>query len=110
MHKPNYILTKLCTQFTTYLNTDPALQKPNNNYLTTLQRAAYVKGLPCMKLLPKVHKLEQVASSSNLNKLTRRPIITAYSWINPIHCDFIYLALNWKTSFLYKKRFFKNET
>lgn len=23
LHKPNYILTKLCTQFTTYLNTDP---------------------------------------------------------------------------------------
>lgn len=30
------------------------LQKPKNNYLTTLQRAAYVKALPCMKLLPHV--------------------------------------------------------
>ena len=33
-----------------------------------------------MKLLPKVHKLTDTASPSNLNKLTGRPIITANSW------------------------------
>ena len=36
--------------------------------------------LPYMKLLPKVHKLTDTASPSNLNKLTGRPIITAHSW------------------------------
>jgi len=33
-----------------------------------------------MKLLPKVHKLTEIASPSNLNKLTGWPIITAHSW------------------------------
>ena len=37
--------------------------------------------LPYMKLLPKVHKLDDTASTHNLNKLTGRPIITAHSWI-----------------------------
>ena len=36
--------------------------------------------LPYMKLLPKVHKLTDTASPSNLNKLTGRSIITAHSW------------------------------
>ena len=34
-----------------------------------------------MKLLPKVHKLEHTASTTNITKLTGRPIITARSWI-----------------------------
>ena len=33
-----------------------------------------------MKLLPKVHKLTDTASPTNLDKLTERPIITAHSW------------------------------
>ena len=37
--------------------------------------------LPFMKLLPKVHKLDNPASTTNLPKLTGRPIITAHSWI-----------------------------
>ena len=34
-----------------------------------------------MKLLPKVHKLNETPSTDNLNTLTGRPIITAHSWI-----------------------------
>ena len=37
--------------------------------------------LPYMKLLPKVHKLDDTASTHNLSKLTGRPIITAHSWV-----------------------------
>ena len=37
--------------------------------------------LPYMKLLPKVHKLDEPASYNNLNKLTGRPIITEQGWI-----------------------------
>ena len=37
--------------------------------------------VPYMKLLPKVHKLDETASTDNLNKLTGRPIITAHSWL-----------------------------
>lgn len=33
-----------------------------------------------MKLLPKVHKLTDTASPSNLDKLNGRPIITAHRW------------------------------
>ena len=36
--------------------------------------------LPFMKL-PKVHKLDNLASTTNLTKLTGRPIIIAHSWI-----------------------------
>ena len=107
IHKPNYLLTKLCTQFTAYLNTDP--YKSQKTITWQHYKGQHTsKRSPAWNFYPTLHKLEQVASSSNLNKLTGRPIITAYSWINPIHCDF--LALNWKTSFLYKKLFFKNET
>ena len=34
-----------------------------------------------MKLLPKVHKLKDLASATALPHLTGRPIITAHSWI-----------------------------
>ena len=34
-----------------------------------------------MKLLPKVHKLNETPSTDNFNTLTGRPIITAHSWI-----------------------------
>ena len=37
--------------------------------------------LPYMKLLPKVHKLNETPSTDNFNTLTGRPIITAHSWI-----------------------------
>ena len=37
--------------------------------------------VPYMKLLPKLHKPDAPACTSNLDKLTRGPIITAHSWV-----------------------------
>ncbi|XP_028416423.1 uncharacterized protein LOC114540486 [Dendronephthya gigantea] len=68
----NAILGKLKSRFNNLVSDDDkALLNPLSS--TNIQ-------LPYMKLLPKVHKLSSIASSSNLSSLTGRPIITAHSW------------------------------
>lgn len=52
---------------------------PDNQHL--LEPTTHKIQLPYMKLLPKVHKLNNPASPANLNLLTGRLIITAHSWI-----------------------------
>jgi len=71
----NFLLNKLKARFKT-------------QFLTELykERLLYNKKeknlqIPYMKLLPKVHKLNNTASTTNIDKLTGRPIITAHSWI-----------------------------
>ena len=47
-----------------------------------LTTSAFTKfQLPHMKLLPKVHKLKDLASATALPHLTGRPTITAHNWI-----------------------------
>ena len=69
----NKLLRKLQIHFNKLLTTSTDKQLLNTVTQDKLQ-------LPYMKLLPKVHKLTDAASPSNLNKLTGRPIITAHSW------------------------------
>ena len=69
----NNLLHKLQKRFTKLFTTSTDKQLLNTITQDKLQ-------LPYMKLLPKVHKLTDFASPSNLDKLTGRPIITAHSW------------------------------
>ena len=69
----NKLLRKLQLRFNKLLSTPADKQLLDTVTKDKLQ-------LPYMKLLPKVHKLTDTASPSNLNKLTGRPIITAHSW------------------------------
>ena len=69
----NKLLRKLQIRFNKLLTTSTDKQLLNTITQDKLQ-------LPYMKLLPKVHKLTDTASPSNLDKLTGRPIITAHSW------------------------------
>ena len=69
----NKLLRKLQIRFNKLLTTSTDKQLLNTITQDKLQ-------LPYMKLLPKVLKLTNTASPSNLDKLTRRPIITAHSW------------------------------
>lgn len=76
----NNLLRKLQIHFNKLLTTSTDKQLLNTVREDKLQ-------LPYMKPLPKVHKLTDTASPSNLYKLTGRPIITARSWTtsNPTH-------------------------
>ena len=69
----NKLLRKLQMRFNKLLTTSTDKQLLNTIKEDKLQ-------LPYMKLLPKVHKLTDTASPSNLDKLTGRPITTAHSW------------------------------
>ena len=69
----NNLLRKLQIRFNKLLTTSTDKQLLNTITQDKLQ-------LPYMKLLPKVHKLTDTGSPSNLDKLTGRPIITAHSW------------------------------
>ena len=69
----NKLLRKLQIRFNKLLTTSTDKQLLDTIKQDKLQ-------LPYMKLLPKVHKLTDTASPSNLDKLTGRPIITAHSW------------------------------
>ena len=80
----NFDLTKTITDSKNLLH---KLQKRFTKLFTTLTDKQLLNTvtqdklqLPYMKLLPKVHKLTDTASPSNLDKLTGRPIITAHSW------------------------------
>ena len=68
----NKLLRKLQIRFNKLLTTSTDKQLLNTIKQDKLQ-------LPYMKLLPKVYKLTDTASPSNLDKLTGRPIITAHS-------------------------------
>jgi len=69
----NRLLRKLQIRFNKLLTASTDKQLLNTITQDKLQ-------LPYMKLLPKVHKLTDTASPSNLDKVTGRPIITAHSW------------------------------
>ena len=69
----NKLLRKLQIRFNKLLSTSTDKKLLNTITQDKLQ-------LPYMKLLPKVHKLTDTASPSNLHNLTGRPIITAHSW------------------------------
>ena len=69
----NKLLRKLQLRFNKLLTTSTGKRLLNTVTQDKLQ-------LPYLKLLPKVHKLTDTASLSNLDKLTGRPIITAHSW------------------------------
>ena len=71
--KSNKLLRKLKTRF------DKLIETPSDKHLLNTTTPDKLQ-LPYMKLLPKVHKLDNTASPSNINKLTGRPIITAHSW------------------------------
>jgi len=71
--KSNKLLRKLQLRFNKLLSTPG-----NKQLLDTITKDKLQ--LPYMKLLPKVHKLTDTASPSNLDRLTGRPIITAHSW------------------------------
>lgn len=73
----NNLLHKLQKRFTKLFTTSTDKQLLNTITQDKLQ-------LAYMKLLPKVHKLTDFASPSNLDKLTGRPIITAHSWTTSI--------------------------
>ena len=75
VRESNYLLTRLRSRFEPHIDT----LKRNKQLLNNVTKRNLQ--LPYMKLLPKVHKLTDPASPSNLNKLTARPIITAHSWI-----------------------------
>ena len=61
------------------LRFDKLLSTPTNKQLLDIVTKDKLQ-LPYMKLLPKVHKLTDTASATNLDKLTGRPISTAHSW------------------------------
>ena len=70
----NKLLTKLKKRFDKLYKTSTDLHLLTTSAVTKFQ-------LPYMKLLPKVHKLKDLASATALPHLTGRPIITAHSWI-----------------------------
>ena len=70
----NKLLTKLKKRFNRLYKTSTDLHLLTTSVFTKFQ-------LPYMKLLPKVHKLKDLASATALPHLTGRPIITAHSWI-----------------------------
>ena len=70
----NKLLTKLKKRFNRLYRASTDMHLLTTSAFTKFQ-------LPYMKLLPKVHKLKDLASATALPHLAGRPIITAHSWI-----------------------------
>jgi len=96
----NKLLRKLQIRFNKLLTTSTDKQLLNPIPQDKLQ-------LPYMELLPKVHKLNNTASPSNLDKLTGRPIITAHSWTTSHPSRLIGTDRTWQKKFTTERHFWR---